>query len=450
MLTDLNQKSVFMPSPRMISARVQAVFFSASRWLVLILILSVVAKKVFAFEITQMPLSDTLSVEMIVYPSATQRLIIWLPSERGLGAGYRPVAEALADQGITVWALDLHRSYMLPATSDSIDFFDAGILLDVLARAQRLGFTQIALLSSGKGAQLALEMGYRWQQAYPRSDLLTGYIFISPHLFSALPEMGREAEYLPIASSSQLPIYVLHPQYTTKYPRAAEISKVLGGHGAQVFTHPLQGVKGGFHQRPELDLSERDLQIKAQLATIFASAFRLLESVKAPHQTVVVNDVRTLQKQTRRTGQRKLQPYQGHPQPPALNLRTATQQSVDLAALQGKVVLINFWASWCPPCVEEMPSLQRLTEALPEQAFELLSINVGEAAEQVRAFLDEHPVEFPVLLDPDSESVLNWKLYAYPANFLVDKHGQIRYACHGALAWDAPTVIETIQTLIDE
>ena len=113
-------------------------------------------------------------------------------------------------------------------------------------------------------------------------------------------------------------------------------------------------------------------------------------------------------------------------------------------------MLVNFWATWCPPCVEEIPSLQRLTERLAGKAFRVLTVDVGEDAATVRAFMEQFTVDFPVLMDPGGTAVRQWRVYAFPTSFMVDRSGVVRYSLFGALEWDAPEVVARIEELLRE
>lgn len=125
-------------------------------------------------------------------------------------------------------------------------------------------------------------------------------------------------------------------------------------------------------------------------------------------------------------------------------------QNVALNDAFGQVVLVNFWASWCPPCVHEMPSMAGLKTQLQGQPFEILAVNLGESKQQVEAFMIEHPLNFPVLLDEHGSAVQDWKIMAYPSSFLVDKTGKIRYALFGATDWQLPGHVQKIQQLLHE
>ncbi|HYP68512.1 MAG TPA: TlpA disulfide reductase family protein [Thiobacillaceae bacterium] len=122
----------------------------------------------------------------------------------------------------------------------------------------------------------------------------------------------------------------------------------------------------------------------------------------------------------------------------------------DLATYKGRVVLINFWASWCPPCRKEMPSMQRLMQRLGGKSFVILAVDSGESRAESESFLKEIRPDFPILLDPDSEAARRWKVFAMPTSFLVDKQGRVRYALAGATEWDEGDGWLLIQEMLAE
>lgn len=123
---------------------------------------------------------------------------------------------------------------------------------------------------------------------------------------------------------------------------------------------------------------------------------------------------------------------------------------VDLAQLRGRVVLVNFWAVWCPPCRKEMPSMARLGEKLKDRPFTLLGVNVGETPEEIREFLRQVPVGFPILLDADGSRLKPWQVFAFPTSYVVDKQGRVRLGLFGSIEWDAPEVVTKLEALLAE
>jgi thiol-disulfide isomerase/thioredoxin len=135
---------------------------------------------------------------------------------------------------------------------------------------------------------------------------------------------------------------------------------------------------------------------------------------------------------------------------PALVLPDLDGNTHDLAALKGKVVLINFWATWCPPCRREMPSLERLSRSLAGEAFTVMAVDVGEDPDTIEAFtsqLDAIP-SFPILLDAKSTALQAWKVAGLPTTFLVDQQGRIVASAIGGREFGHPDVVRAIRGLL--
>jgi len=129
---------------------------------------------------------------------------------------------------------------------------------------------------------------------------------------------------------------------------------------------------------------------------------------------------------------------EGGQAPAPLVLADLAGRDVDLAAFKGEVVLVNFWATWCVPCREEMPSLQRLQQKLGGKGFRVLAVNVGEGAARIRQFLERTPVSLSIVRDADSEVMKAWRVRMLPASFLVDRRGMLRYQIVGEADYDDP------------
>lgn len=147
----------------------------------------------------------------------------------------------------------------------------------------------------------------------------------------------------------------------------------------------------------------------------------------------------------------ELKVYKGNPQPPSLLLPDLAGKMQSLASFKGKVVLLNFWATWCPPCRIEMPSMWRLKNKLKGKPFEVLAVDMGEDKKIVRAFMpDDMERDFVVLLDTEGIALKEWKIFAFPTSFLIDKKGKIRYALYGGIEWDGPVETKIVEMLLNE
>ena len=136
--------------------------------------------------------------------------------------------------------------------------------------------------------------------------------------------------------------------------------------------------------------------------------------------------------------------------PPPLVLKDANGKSHSLDAYKDKVVLVNFWATWCPPCREEMPSMQRLKEKMAGRPFVMLGVNSGEPPADLEAFLKVVKVDFDILLDADSAATKRWKVYGLPTSFLVDRQGKVRYSLTGTTEWDGGEAVALIEGMLKQ
>lgn len=134
----------------------------------------------------------------------------------------------------------------------------------------------------------------------------------------------------------------------------------------------------------------------------------------------------------------------------ALALPSLDGGTVQLEQMRGRVVLVNFWAVWCPPCRKEMPSMARLAGKLGERPFTILGVNIGESPDEIRDFLKQVPVNFPILLDADGANLKPWQVFAFPTSYVVDKQGRLRLGLFGSIEWDAPETVARIEALLDE
>ena len=144
-----------------------------------------------------------------------------------------------------------------------------------------------------------------------------------------------------------------------------------------------------------------------------------------------------------------LNEYHENPVPPPLVLMDIHGLQHTLEQYRGKVVLVNFWAGWCHPCIQEIPEMIRLAEMLADRPFVILAVNVGEEQRKLPGFvkrMDEHMV---ILMDTDSEAFKRWKGIGLPSTFVIDPGGQIRYEAYGAVNWDAPYIVTMLTELME-
>ena len=143
----------------------------------------------------------------------------------------------------------------------------------------------------------------------------------------------------------------------------------------------------------------------------------------------------------------ELKPWPGGATPP-LALQDLAGRLHDLADYRGKVVLVNFWATWCEPCRAEMPSIERLRRSLQGKPFEVLGVNLAEPLSRIEKYLEGLPVSFPVLRDRDSAASKAWKARILPASYLVGRDGRIRFVAYGELDWGSEPARKAVSELL--
>lgn len=136
--------------------------------------------------------------------------------------------------------------------------------------------------------------------------------------------------------------------------------------------------------------------------------------------------------------------------PPTLRATDLAGQSRTLADYRGKVVLLNFWASWCPPCREEMPSMERLRVKMAGRPLAIVAVSSAEPPADVTEYLARMPLGFDVLLDAAGGNTRGWKVFALPSSFLIDAAGKLRYVVTGPTEWDEGEGLATIEALLPE
>jgi cytochrome c biogenesis protein CcmG/thiol:disulfide interchange protein DsbE len=124
---------------------------------------------------------------------------------------------------------------------------------------------------------------------------------------------------------------------------------------------------------------------------------------------------------------------------------TDNGRSIQLSAYRGKVVVLNFWASWCPPCIEEIPSLNQLQHQMPQLV--VLAVDVDEDPEAYRQFLVEHRVDFTTIRDAQRRSNALYGTVRFPESFVIDRHGQVLRKFISAQDWTSPEILNYLSHL---
>jgi thiol-disulfide isomerase/thioredoxin len=127
---------------------------------------------------------------------------------------------------------------------------------------------------------------------------------------------------------------------------------------------------------------------------------------------------------------------------PDLELKDLEDRQVSLGTYQGKVILLNAWATWCPPCIAEMPDLEEYYRRYQDQNFIIIGVNVGEKPETVRSFLTAQGISFPIWLDPNESVLRALNSMSLPNSIVIDQAGVVR------LAWQGKSCIQALETRV--
>jgi len=387
----------------------------------------------------------TLSAD--VYSANGDMLFVWLPPEGGFQPVHARTAQKLSTMGIEVWLLDIFEARFLPPVVSSLEQVPPTDVSTTLAHALQSG-KKVLLVSSGRGTLPLLRGAHQWQRSQSFDPAFRGVILLSPQFYTETPDPGQAAELLPIVRHTNLPVFILQPRLSPWYWKLEHTVPALQQSGSDVFVRTLPEVRDRFHYRPDATTNEQQLTDK--LASLLHQAGDLLSRLPANPRSVE-QYTETYQPATEGKKERRLKPYQGNPDPPALRLADLHGKQRDLVDYQGKVVLVNFWASWCPPCVHEMPSMQRLADRLDGKPFTILAVNMAETEATITAFLQTRVnVRFRILLDEDGATLKRWGVFAFPTSYVIDKQGKIRYALFGSVDWDSEEMLSIFSKLLQE
>ena len=386
--------------------------------------------------------ADGVDVSVEVHESAGDKLLLWLPSGIAGGEPDAALAEKIRALGIEVWRADILGARFLPNLESSLAQVPESDISALIDAARQRG-KRVTLLASASAGLLALRGAQAWQNAHPKLTALDGVILLHPNLYLAPPEPGREPEYHPQVTRTRLPIHIVQPEKSPWIFQLDKLQAALESGGSHVSLQALLGVRDRYYFRA--DASDAEDAEAARLPQVLNRGIDTLRSTTIGRS---VPPIVASPSAAKHTALRGLQTYRGNPLPPDMQLADLDGSRYDLSKLRERVILVNFWASWCPPCVREMPSMQRLKEKMADRPFTILAVNMAESNAEVRAFIDKTRIDFPVLMDRDGAMLKRWKVIVFPTSFVIDPAGRIRYAVLGELEWDSPEALQKLTELL--
>ena len=420
------------------------------RFLILSVFLAFFSNATLAAKTITIPLNNGTEAELSVRHAKGKTLLLVMQSEYGLQAADYQLLKILPDYDIEVWLSNLLESYFLENTASNLEKIPAKDIQQLLQAIHDKSKKNIIILTAGRGAIPVLRALASWPGKNTPA-YIEGLILMHPKLFKVTPEPGLIAELMPSVRHTNQLIYLIQPKLSPFWWNRNISVQGLQQSGSDVFIQPLKGIRNRFYFREDSSRDEQVLKTKYP-NLIFNAITQINRYPKIQRHTS--NNYKAKSTVTSTKKERKLAAYKGNPVPAPLKLLSLKNTSHDLRNDKGKVVLVNFWASWCPPCVHEMPSMQRLEDHFQQEkkdSFKILAVNMAEDTKTIHAFLQSKVnVDFDILLDSNGAALKDWKVFAFPTSFIIGKKGRIRYAIYGGLDWDTAEIKNTIQTLIDE
>jgi len=406
-----------------------------------VLIFSIFITKVCVAEseiIVRVSSGDEITVDQ--FPASGKHLMLWLAPEYGLRGAHRSLARMLTKQNIEIWQTNIVESLFLPHGSTSIKKLNGQHVADIIEYAYKTTGKRIIVASDSYGAISALHGIHQWQKRKQIKSYLIGAILFSPSTYSTIPPLGQLPEYMPIISASNIPIMIYQAKNHSNIGQLQTLVKKLQQHGNPVYSRITPKVMSIFYEREPTAKMIRQME---PLPENIKKMISVLEKHTVPSKPIAIKNI----KKYKQGIDIYLKEYKGVIKPLAINLKNVYGKTIIKNNFKGQVTIINFWATWCPPCVKEIPSLNRLKQKMAGSPFELISINYAEDKKTIINFMKKVKVEFPVLLDHDGSFAKKWNVIAFPSTFIIDKEGKIKYGVNAAIEWDDPEFIKKIKSL---
>ncbi len=390
-------------------------------------------------EIITLKSDQEINVEVYGKNSAKHK-ILWVHSERGIsGELQRTQLRLSKEEDIQIFLPDILDSYYITPSRSSLEEIPQQDFEDLISHYSKVIKKGLIIVANSRSASLVLNAAHHLQSLGHNS--IAGIVLISPYLQKQTPEIGKRLEYQDITSFSNLPLYLIQAERSPRFVPFPQLLAELEKGGSPIYTHIYNNVSGGFHARDAEDLTESDLQAKSNFSHHIENAISLLKQTKAGP----LKEIPRYTKNIRKRKALKLQSVISDT--PILNLIDVQGKTHNLSDYKGKIVLVSFWASWCRPCIEEMPSLVKLKEKYHEK-LEILAINVREDKATIKKFTKSMNINFPLLQDLDSTTTKDWKVFVYPSNYIVDKEGKLQFAATGAMDWQDTDIEAKIESLL--
>jgi len=419
-------------------------------WLVIIAVFFTLSS-VQASESFNLPLDTGDEVTVNVYPATFSELdkplLVWFTEGYASRQPFKNLISQLNDLGYDFWQVDLLESYFIERTPNNVRGLTGEAIATVLKYASQQASQQgkqFVPISTGRMSLVLLRGSRLWQlDSNPKNGIgaLQQVVTFFPNVFDAPKKAGDAPTLFPVVSATSLPITIVQPTEGTYKWKLPEVVNALESSASQVTVGSVPNARDWYFLRREpTDLEKQAGEQIPDLLEIWLKAgqvaestiFKPVEKLLTKEATVSVKGLVSIAERTA----------------PNFTLSDVAGKAINLQDKRGKVILLNFWASWCPPCVKEIPSMNRLAKSFDADKFEIVSVNFKESPETISAFLKSVQVDFPVLIDLDGRVSDRYEIFAFPSSFIIDADGKMGYSVNTAIEWDEPQVKELLGAMI--
>ncbi len=393
--------------------------------------------------------TDTLTVRHIVQPQADGSHVFLFLGEASAqpNNGDALVMQHLAKANphSAVWYLDTPDALFMERNRVAMRNHSGDFVAPLMA-ALTQRFARITLITMDVTAVPLLHGLRQWQSQAGDAERarLDQVVLLYPSLYVNTPVAGRERVLFPVVRHTALPITVVQPDLGAQATTIDDVVSALREGGSLVRLERVPDATDGIYKFRDIrPMAEHTARLLSQADTAMAQARREQGYAVAPLPAWDASD------RPRSEVVAGLTPIGDGAMPlPDLRLPTLDGQPVDLKRdYPGKALLVTFWATWCPHCVEEIPSMNRALAQLDKDRFAIVSVSYKDSVALMSAFRQKVPMDFPVLMDLDGQVSKAWKVYAFPSSFLVDRSGRVRYSINTGAVWDSPDMLEALRDI---
>lgn len=400
--------------------------------------------------------NEEISVSQYLNPQAEWRMV-WLhsQSDRVLSWEYDLLAQ-LQQNGFEIWATDILGSLFLTRTAGSVRGLSGESVATVLEAAQQASNKDgkpIILVAADRMANAALKGVRSWQgQNLDQSTDFKGSIFLFPNLYTSRPVAGEAPNWEDVVKLNQAPVMILQPQQGVHRWYLGDLMQTLSSQSAPVYGWVLPGVKDYFYNPFAKQKTDIEKTMTEQMPNLLQLSARRLAAQALNRHPLQQSELAEVSKPDTQAshGVPKLHEFDELKPAPGLVGATFEGEVLDLADKYGDVVLVNFWATWCPPCVTEIPSMNRLLAKYRDQGLQILSVDFQQSADEIAKFSQRVPVDYPIVLDHDGRISKDWGVFSFPTTFVVDRQGRVRYSLNQGVEWDVPEFEAPVEALLNE